>query len=283
MIIGVMFDGWTGPDKVHYVGVFAVFPEKVLSLPIGKPTTMRRQVLLALVPLLDEASFTAAAHVDYLVSTLKWYGKSFGNVLFIVADNCSTNGAIVRFEEVNVPLIGCKAHIFNLALKLVFKGACGKKGKDNSDDDGPITKVHKIMKHLDTLKNRGLLREHEIHYAPVLDNETRWTSKYSMLKRYTLLRDKIDKIEGRWAIFGNDMIEDLLSASEEQQIKGIMDVMKKLFSIMKVLQSEDITLHDSRYLFDKVLADYGATFQTFIFTSTNLPILSVILISKMVL
>jgi hypothetical protein len=39
-----------------------------------------------------------------------------------------------------------------------------------------------------------------------------------------------------------------------------MDVMKRLFSIMKVLQSEDITLHDARYLFDKVLDDYGETF-----------------------
>jgi hypothetical protein len=110
--------------------------------------------------------------------------------LFIVADNCSTNGAVVRFEEINVPLIGCKAHIFNLALKLVFKGACEKKGKDGkgSISDGPITKVHKIMNHLDTLKNRGILRENEIHYAPVLDNETRWTSKYSMLKRYYSFR-----------------------------------------------------------------------------------------------
>jgi hypothetical protein len=48
-----------------------VFPEKALSLQNGQPTTMRRQILLALAPLLDEASFNAAAHVDYLVNRLK--------------------------------------------------------------------------------------------------------------------------------------------------------------------------------------------------------------------
>ena len=49
------------------------------------------------------------------------------------------------------------------------------------------------MVSLRTIKSRAALKQCT-HLAPVIDNATRWSSKYEMIKRYTLIAEHIQDI-----------------------------------------------------------------------------------------
>ena len=85
------FDGWgKALTQIHYVALFAHYP-----INDGHHLAFLSPPLLTFSPLLDEESQSAAAHLDWLNSSLALYGKSMENdVAAVLADNCNTNRCI---------------------------------------------------------------------------------------------------------------------------------------------------------------------------------------------
>jgi hypothetical protein len=103
----LVFDGWSSGDT-HFVAVLVSFIEK----------EVKKLYLLAISPMQDETSQSAAEHKAFLLSTLATYGKSLSNVCAFIGDNCSTNQALAT--SCSVPLIGCFSHVLNLAVKNIM-------------------------------------------------------------------------------------------------------------------------------------------------------------------
>ena len=109
---------------------------------------VQNETLLALAPLLNEESLDAEQHIDFIKATLEIFGKKIENVVAFIGDNCATNQKISRLT--GIPLVGCASHKFNLAVN--------KWLESNPVFNDIITKVHDIMKELQTLKNAARLR-----------------------------------------------------------------------------------------------------------------------------
>ena len=57
----------------------------------------------------------AVDHIDHLTRVLESYGKSEKNLVCLVGNNCAVNQSMARI--MNVPLLGCASHKFNLAVR----------------------------------------------------------------------------------------------------------------------------------------------------------------------
>ena len=62
---------------------------------------------------------TAQDHLRHINRILDGYGKTRTNVICLAGDNCTVNQSIARTME--VPLIGCASHKFNLAVRRWIK------------------------------------------------------------------------------------------------------------------------------------------------------------------
>jgi hypothetical protein len=71
--------------------------------------------LLALATLLNEEDLSAQSHYEFLLETLKIYNKAISFIQFIIGDSCNLMKAIANF--LNVSLVGCASHCFNLAIE----------------------------------------------------------------------------------------------------------------------------------------------------------------------
>jgi hypothetical protein len=80
--------------------------------------------LLAIAPLLDETTFTAETHIDFISATLESYKRSFEDIEAIVADNCPLNIKIANILK--VPMVGCASHRLNLDIKTKLEPYEGK-------------------------------------------------------------------------------------------------------------------------------------------------------------
>ncbi|POM78772.1 Hypothetical protein PHPALM_3656 [Phytophthora palmivora] len=87
---GLMFDRWTCGTH-HIVAIYGVFTKD----------DKLQQFLLAVSP--TEFGQTADAHIEMIDMILNLYHRDGEMVLFIVADNCTTNQA----TRLCVPLVGC--------------------------------------------------------------------------------------------------------------------------------------------------------------------------------
>jgi hypothetical protein len=72
-------------------------------------------ICLAFTPLLDESAFSAQNHRDLILFVLSIFRKSVENLICIIGDNCNVNKALADLLE--IPLVGCAAHRFNLAIQ----------------------------------------------------------------------------------------------------------------------------------------------------------------------
>ncbi len=89
----------------------------------------------------------------------------------------------------NVPLLGCRSHRFNLAVEKYIEANLSKE----------VDKVSRLMSKLSTLKEAGRLRLVN-HLRPVKRNVTRWSSVINMLQRYERLVDDIDHTNREFAV-----------------------------------------------------------------------------------
>jgi hypothetical protein len=88
-----------------YVALFALYVNNV---------GIQKEHLLALAPLINEEELGAQQHVKFIEATLVLYSKTLSNVVVLIADNCNTNRKISNNLE--IPLLGCASHRFNLAV-----------------------------------------------------------------------------------------------------------------------------------------------------------------------
>ena len=126
--------GWTAPyAREQYVAIYATYSKD------GKNMCP----LLACSPMEAIADFSALAHVNFIGSTLNFYGfKDVTCLEFITADNCAVNIATAR--ECNVPLVGCASHRLALATRFVIR---------QGGYQPLIDEVAVLMDKLTTLKN----------------------------------------------------------------------------------------------------------------------------------
>ena len=75
--------------------------------------------LLALSPIGDETSWTAAVPIEFLQEQLANFNKTVQNVVCLVANNCATNKAIAG--ALGLRLVGCASHRLNLAVQLYLQ------------------------------------------------------------------------------------------------------------------------------------------------------------------
>jgi hypothetical protein len=106
----VVFDGWTEGTH-HYIGVAASY----MKVVDGKEVPI--QTMLSMQPLLANGiqGMRAVDHIDHLSKVLGSYGKSTGDIICLVGDNCQVNQSMAR--TLNIPLLGCASHKFNLAVR----------------------------------------------------------------------------------------------------------------------------------------------------------------------
>ena len=225
-IFALEFDGWT-MGTVHYVALIASYCKDVVH----------HETLLALAPLLQEESLGAVQHIEFMESTLALYNKSLANVVAFIGDNSSTNRKISN--DCDIPLIGCASHRFNLAVNMWLE--------EEQSFQEILDDIHKLMVELRKLKNAARLRS-LTDLCPVKNNETRWSSKYEMAKRYIRIVAKVREIE--------EVEHLLLSTSKRRLLDDLMVHLRKFQSITKSLQKKGVTGYEVRIVFDEIVADY---------------------------
>ena len=118
--LALIFDAWSS-DGTSYFAVYA------LDIVAGD------EILLCIAPLLDEESYTADDHIDFLDATLQWYKLDMNRFDYFCGDNVSVNKALAT--KLSKPLIGCASHRLNLAVKALHDTV-----------EGPLQSVQAIMR-----------------------------------------------------------------------------------------------------------------------------------------
>eukprot|EP00644_Phytophthora_capsici_P011648 jgi/Phyca11/123222/e_gw1.50.293.1 len=161
------------------------------------------------------------------------YGKQLGMCCFLVADNCSVNRRLATLMD--VPLVGCASHRLNRAVQLELEGY-----------EEELDTVQKLMLKLRTLTQSAKLRA-KTQLRPVIRQDTRWGSTFSMIKRYFDLLEFIDAID--------DELEDLMpSPAQNRRLRALLKDLTKVESVAKALQGADVSLLDARIWLDGLIA-----------------------------
>ena len=110
---GILTDGWTGPDGLHYYGNYIAFE--------GKTPAECEFRLLEVSIQQEEVSFAADPYIaslnDALERILNTSTKE--SALFFLSDHASVMQAIAA--NLKLPLIGCQSHRLELACKELHK------------------------------------------------------------------------------------------------------------------------------------------------------------------
>ncbi|EGZ29945.1 hypothetical protein PHYSODRAFT_248863 [Phytophthora sojae] len=147
-VCGAMYDGWSCSLE-HYVALFGVFCKN------GK----LEQPLLA-IEAMGEGDLTAPTHCAFITRVFEKYNQSLESLAFLIGDNCATNRTTATRLE--VPLIGCASHRFNLAVNKYLE--------DYTDE---VSAVSALMQVLRTINNRAALKD-QTKLSPLRPNVTRW-------------------------------------------------------------------------------------------------------------
>mmetsp|Transcript_14755 Transcript_14755/g.13354 ORF Transcript_14755/g.13354 Transcript_14755/m.13354 type:complete len:125 (+) Transcript_14755:120-494(+) len=108
--------------------------------------------------------------------------------------------------------------------------------------------IYILMIKLKNTNESGLLRQlSDNKLIPILPNNTRWSSKYQMLKRY------IKIVESGFLSDMPNIQMYLLTPGMNRIITRILEEYKYFEASIKYLQKEDLTLGKARIIFDEVL------------------------------
>ncbi|ETL94104.1 hypothetical protein L917_07878 [Phytophthora nicotianae] len=151
---------------------------------------------------------------------------------FFVGDNCAVNKRVS--DLLGVPLVGCSSHRLNLAVRDFL---------EPSEDD--LEGVQQLMRKLRTLKQAANLRTRTPLRA-VLRQDTRWSSTFSMLKRYFRIREFISADD-------DELADYLPSRTAHRKLAALLSSLEDLESVSKRLQINGLTLLDALYLFDGLM------------------------------
>lgn len=222
---GIVLDGWS-ENSTHYFGLYAIFPN-------------HSPVVLSFSPPFDETNFETTNIIFFVLDCIAIYGKTRDNLLFLVADNAPENPKIAR--ELGIGFIGCYFHRFNLVVEDYL-----------SEFSNDFDKTRQIMIKASSLKIAGTLRQHT-ELRPIINNQTRWSSKYEMLKRYFKLEEHFSKL-------GSEILILLPDSDAKARLTTLFTKLEKKFeSVTKALQSEKLNLHQGYLLFDRIMKDFPET------------------------
>ena len=219
---GLIIDGWSEGNQ-HYFGLNAAYDSD-------------HYPLLAFAPPIDEESYSAENQAAFITDVLELFGRRRDDVLFLVADNTNVNPATARL--LGCSFIGCASHRFNLAVKeymLTYE--------EKLDD------IQSLMKKLLNLKIAGALRR-KTDLKPVIRNVTRWSSTYSMLKRFLQLKDILVSLNHP------EVNEFLPDGRQVNSLEALEKNLKVLESVTKALQNSRVNLAQVRLLFEKISVKY---------------------------
>jgi hypothetical protein len=232
----VIFDGWS-TFSYHFIASFASFCDKdgkVELLLLGFTQMCLNHV--------DEESaeagvmsFDAKAHINLLEEVLRFYGKSIEDVSVFIGDNCTTNKRISDITK--KPFVGCASHRLHLGVTDFLRPY-----------EELLDKIENLMLRLRSLKQSTVLRELS-NLRPVLRCSTRWSGCFRMIDRYLKLEKIIDTRDASLA-------DVLLSPQEHQQAMNLHSHLKKMNSVTKCLQSENLSILQSRLVLDKLVDDF---------------------------
>ncbi|OWY96930.1 hypothetical protein PHMEG_00032673, partial [Phytophthora megakarya] len=145
-------------------------------------------------------------------------------------------GLLLLATLMGVPLVGCANHRLNLAVQA-----------DMDDFKADLDSVHCLMLTLCTLsqsaKLRKLLEMLKTALRPVIRQDTGWASTFGMVKRYFELLEHLN-------MNGDALLEYLPPPAANRRQCGLLKELKKIESVAKALQAEDVTLFDVRVWFD---------------------------------
>lgn len=183
---------------------------------------------------LDETDFAADADVyaGMIQDILFDYGKELGHVAFLVADNEPLNRSIA--SKLRKPLIGCHAHLFNLAQKQYF------------DKHANVIKgLFSLMQHARNTPAIRKLVKAETGSIPKKSCTTRWRSVFAMMISYVKSREALQHCTGH-------MTMRLMPSMEaEQKIRAMLiDFDHVLEESINFIDREHVPLLDARELFD---------------------------------
>jgi hypothetical protein len=113
----LVYDGWTEhEDAHHYISVAAAYLKAIDGKEVPTQTMLSMEPLPMLVEgMQGMAGMPARDHLDHIEKVLESYGMAIGNVVCLVANKSSVTQSMVRI--LNIPLIGCASHKFNLAVQ----------------------------------------------------------------------------------------------------------------------------------------------------------------------
>jgi hypothetical protein len=207
--------------------------------------------LLAFAPLLDETTFTAENHKVFILSTLDWYHLDVNNLVCLIGDNCSTNGATANL--LGVPLLGCRSHRLNLAVEAYIAQFLGPE----------VELVSELMSKLSTLKEAGRLRL-STSLRPVKRNKTHWLGVIKMLQRYERLLPSIDD--------SNPEVAELLpSPIQRNKIRDQIPKLLDFKDVTESLQRENITIGESQVLLQSLIHSFPEfLFESYIGTTARI-------------
>jgi len=233
--ITLLMDGWTCDGaSTHYIAIFAGYQHP--------KTKEYNEVLMALSPSLEEDDLGADAHIALFEQTLELYQIPKDNVACIIGDNCSTNKAIST--RWNIPMVGCASHRLNLAVKQWIEEQPGVADA--------IEKVSILMSKASNLKTAARLREltmahHGVSLKAIKENVTRWTSVFSMVKRYLRIKKQLDDCEG--------LEEYALTKSEQRVITKVKEDFEIFNIVTTELQGKGVDLVHVRIQFNTLLSE----------------------------
>ncbi|KAL5603709.1 hypothetical protein FOVSG1_006459 [Fusarium oxysporum f. sp. vasinfectum] len=153
-------------------------------------------------------------------------------------------GLLRRYDiqyDPKVHRLRCQGHIINLTAKAFLFVTDNEKLE--RDDAGLHNRSQKFLA---ISHNRKLAR----------DNDTRWSSWYTMLRAALNLRDAIDGYFNKW--MDADCAGDELSLEDWITLKKIKSFLEKLKMTTKVLESSFATLDNVLLAMDFVLAQFEA-------------------------
>ncbi|ETP16151.1 hypothetical protein F441_09212 [Phytophthora nicotianae CJ01A1] len=156
-----------------------------------------------------------------------FFGRSLDDVPFLVGDNCAVNKRLSNLMA--VPLVGCASHRLNLAMREYL-----------APHKNTLAEVQALMRKLRTLKQAAKLRK-KTALQPVLRQDTRWSSTFTMLARYFRLYEHHSP--------DDEDLEDLIpSRTTHRSLCKLFDELHDVKSISKKLQNDGLTLLDDRDL-----------------------------------
>lgn len=213
------FDRWSS-FQTHFC---------VLRIISSRELIGKSRVLLAFCPFGNAEQLTADEHKDVLNFVLSVSVKKRKTVVCLIGDIYSSKKSFP--SKLNLAMIGCYSHRFNLALKDIL-----------SIHESNLTVMSTPMWKLQILTSAAKLRSFT-NLCPVVKIKTKWGSAYYMLRKHFPLFPSLPNLGvTEWTYL-------LPSPRVEEEIDELVGCLDKLDSVAKLIQCHTPSLHEARILF----------------------------------